>query len=184
MVELRLEFTFDTKDTISRWCPGLFRQLQVLHLHFRGSSEPNSLQWDLSTCSLSKLVISIDTCPYDDWPPEVPQAPCLSGVTGVIADAFELHFLVDMSASTPSLECISWSVGHASIYCQRRTEGGLPLCVPESLGALLGCMRTPSLTVNGMTPAAAMAAVAAHPSAAQVAASNATVDSSSDSDSD
>ena len=183
VTDLHLFFTIRTRGTFSRWCPGFFRQLQILHLHFRGQSKHFAPAWDLSTCSaLVSLTFSIDVHnAWHDWEMSAPEDLCLSAISRVTTRSLELRFQGDVDNSSLHLDCTSWSVCHASILCYELSHSGLPPCVTESMGALMVCASQPSVTVNGMAPEAAIALAAASSDAARIAATSAP-HASSDSD--
>ena len=150
---LRLSFAPCTQNVNSRWCTGHFRQLQTLHLAFEGAYSVFCPVWDLSTCGkLRKLMVSIDV--------RHPERLCLSHITGVTADMFELELSECRRRGSPRFSFTSWSLSQVSINWawECHIEGlrlGLPDDVSSTLGALLCMAAVPAITVNGLTPAAA-----------------------------
>ena len=134
VTHLRLAFTMGGSNPFSRWGCWRLKQLQTLHLHFRETEGPICVfapVWDLSTCTgLQYFTISIDT--------RRPEGLCLSRVTGVSAERFELEFLRDMGTCSPCFDCTSWALSSVSITSQHLSDVGLPMCVRDSLSAVLG----------------------------------------------
>ena len=132
-----------------QWCCGFFTQLQTLHLQFDDVAAPFCPVWDLSTCSLRVLRISINV--------RHPKRLCFTHITGVTADTFELHFLCARRDISPRFNFTSWTLARANIYSWWRDCKGMPACVLATLGALQCSSVVPAITINGLTPAEAAA---------------------------
>ena len=171
VTELSLTFAVADAYFPSKWCQG-FTQLRTLALHF---CEPYLFSdrfcptWDLSSTNLAKLSIILDpnvshALGSHGCTPEA-QGLCLSKVTRVTADTCELKFLGEgMGTTSPLLSCKDWAVSHVNIcYDTLFNRAGLPECVIAALGAFLGSQACDyaNIRVNGMAPAAAIAAAIA-----------------------
>ena len=159
---VRLNFSAWTHDPPSFiWSPEVFQQLHTLHLHFGQGNQFFQPTWCLASCAVEELVLSIRT--------QHPERLCLSKVSGVTAARLQLHFLCRMGNSSPNLICTSWAVSQVSISCSQLGKVGLPACVMDSLGALMGsgAVAYNCITVNGLAPAAAISAAAAKAAVAQ-----------------
>ena len=138
----------------SRWCPGFFQRLQVLHITILHSCQPFDPDWDLSTCSLSEFHLCVN----------VSSNIGLRQISSVQAGLVVLQLMrIESGLERCSLDCGSWTVDRAEVRYEkdRSVSGSFPACVFYAVGALMFTHgRPPKVTVNGLAPGRAAAAAA------------------------